>query len=99
MCLVISLWTSTVLANGVSIGRISAFHLNSGVNERGVCVQLSPAINSDNAWACLDKGLNQHLYKEMTTLLLTAYAGKNECTLVWDNGEVNHGEIIVVECR
>jgi hypothetical protein len=57
-------------------GVISYLHLNGGVPERGVCIQMSPAIPAP-IWACLYK--SNLLYKETTAALMAAYAAGKTC--------------------
>jgi hypothetical protein len=60
-------------------GLVSAYHLNSAIQGRGACVQLSPAL-PQTPWACLWQ--TTALYKESNALLLAAYLSGKPCSLV-----------------
>jgi len=68
-------------------GKITAYHLNGDITDRGFCIQMSPALPA--TWACLYKG--NSLYKELTALLLAAYLSGRTCTVSWTSG-VNWAE-------
>ena len=77
-------------------GRISLYHLNSGVAGRGVCIQTAPAM--PNTWACLWK--NNPLYSEMSELMLQAHVNNRSCTISWNGPDPNGWNLIsIVECR
>ncbi len=90
-------------AGSVNTGQITVFNLNSNAGNRGVCIQMEPSLPSDtNGWACLND-VNQHLGKEITSLLLTAYASKANCSIFWDTtssqSPPGHAIITVAECK
>jgi hypothetical protein len=57
-------------------GVIINLHLNGGIVDRGVCIQMSPAIAA-LGWACLYK--SNLLYKETTAALMAAYTAGKTC--------------------
>jgi predicted S18 family serine protease len=57
-------------------GVIINLHLNGTVADRGVCIQMSPAIATPG-WACLYK--SNLLYKETTAALMAAYTAGKTC--------------------
>ncbi len=86
-------------------GTISYYHLNADssyinreetLGDRGVCVQMVPALKSK--WACLYK--NNRLYTEINQLLLQGYLNKKKCTLTGatQKDKDNNMVIAIAEC-
>jgi hypothetical protein len=71
-----------------NVGKITVFHLNGDVADRGVCVQMNPALPA--TWACLFK--SNPLYKELTALLLAAQAADKTCKVSWTAGAIRWAE-------
>lgn len=79
-----------------STGKIALYHLNSEVEGRGVCVQMTPAL--PNTWACLWK--SNPLYSELTGLLLQAFITNKTCTIIWRGPDPNGWhQVAMAECR
>ena len=76
--IVMMISTSNAFA-ALHTGTISLYHLNSEEEDRGACIQMSPAIPEGNGWACLWQ--DNEIYKEINALLLTGYATGNTCTI------------------
>jgi hypothetical protein len=76
-------------------GTIALFHLNGQVPERGVCVQMVPAVPG-TGWACLWK--SNLLYKEITALLLEGHATGKSCQIGYTNGPDGHPSILWATC-
>ena len=77
----LSLATVITHAGSSAAGKIIEIHQNGEVPGRGLCIQMEPAL-STKGWACLYT--NNALYKEITALLLTAYATGNRCSVSWN---------------
>ncbi len=77
-------------------GRIAIYHLNSEIQGRGVCIQMTPAL--PNTWACLWK--DNELYTEITQLFLHAMTSRAPCIVTWNSPDP-HGwhRISIAECR
>jgi hypothetical protein len=80
LLLLVALLTATSHASA-NTGVIVNLHLNGSVPDRGVCVQMSPAIAAPH-WACLYK--SNLLYKETTAALMAAYAAGKTCNVSFD---------------
>jgi len=77
-------------------GRITLFHLNGGVAQRGACVQMSPAIPG-TGYGCVWK--TNPLYKEITALLMTAHAAGKSCSFPLDASDPDgHAVISWAQC-
>ena len=76
-------------------GTIALFHLNGQVPERGVCVQMVPAVPG-TGWACLWK--SNLLYKEITALLLEGHAIVKSCQVGYTSGPDGHASILWATC-
>jgi hypothetical protein len=70
-------------------GKITAFHLNGDIADRGVCVQMNPALPAP-FWVCLFK--SNPLYKEITALLLAGHASDKTCKVSWTAGAIRWAE-------
>jgi hypothetical protein len=65
-------------------GRISVYHLNPTVTQRGACIKLDPLSQlPGDGWLCIWKDML--LYEETNKLLLEAYLNEKTCTIVWTN--------------
>jgi hypothetical protein len=72
-------------------GKISVYHVNGAIQNRGVCVQLVPALQG--AWACAYS--NNLLYDELTSTLHDAYLYQKTCLI---NYETSNYYINWMEC-
>lgn len=80
----------------LSNARISLYHLNSTVLDRGVCIRTTPPLPG-TGWACLWK--DNELYEEITDLLLNAYITRKRCNYTWNGLDPNgHNLLLLVEC-
>jgi len=69
-------------------GKITVFHLNGDVPDRGVCIQMNPA--GSIPYLCLYK--SNSLYKELTALLLAGHLSAKTCTVSWTTAGINWAE-------
>ena len=83
---------------GTQTGVISTLNLNANVDGRGLCIQMTPDIETGSSWACLFDP-SSHLYKEITSVLLAAYTAKLTCRVDWGIENNGKGEINLVECK
>lgn len=89
------LTVSNIAGAGIGEGKISVYHLNADVPNRGVCVQMNPALST--GWACLY--LNSSLYKEITATLLAGYVAGRTCKVFWNTtGTDGYASISSAEC-
>jgi hypothetical protein len=80
LALLIVFSCASTAANAVeSVGKITAYHLNGDIADRGVCIQMNPAL--PGIWVCLFK--SNPLYKELTALLLAGHAADKTCKVGW----------------
>jgi hypothetical protein len=63
-------------------GVISQVHINSNVANRGLCVQMEPAIPTSTGWGCIWSDSNAR-HTEITSMLLTGYAASKQCAISW----------------
>lgn len=85
-------------ASAQTAGQVVVYHLNANVQDRGACVQMSPAL-PQTPWACVWKSTNP-LYSELNTMLLAANGTSKVCTL-WLDGKDSSGlwNLRIAECR
>lgn len=82
---------------GAAEGKVTLFYLDPGVANRGVCIQMDPAI-SGTSYACLWK--DNELYNEITSLLMAGYAASKLCRLTWSTtGPSGHAKITTSLCK
>lgn len=90
------LLASTTARAAEHAGRITMFHLNGGVPERGACVQMTPAIPG-TGYGCVWK--SNPLYKEISALLLMAHAAAKSCSFSLDGRDSDgHAVISWAQC-
>jgi hypothetical protein len=88
--------TTAAHAVTLSNARIALYHLNSTVQDRGVCVRTSPPLPG-TGWACVWK--DNELYEEITDLLLDAYLTRKRCNYTWNGLDPNgHNLLLLLEC-
>jgi hypothetical protein len=75
-----------VAAADSAAGKITVFHMNGEVADRGVCFQMIPAV-AGQPWMCLYK--DNYLYKEITSTLMAAYLADRPCTITWNTLDAN----------
>jgi hypothetical protein len=95
MSVLFTLVSQPTLAYEQHIGTITMFHLNGDVADRGVCVQMTPALPA-SGYACLWKA--NPLYKEITTLLLAGYMVGKSCRVAWAAPTDGLLQIVWAEC-
>ena len=89
LALLIALSCATTAAHAdQNTGKITVFHLNGDVPDRGVCIQMNPA--SSIPYLCLYK--SNALYKEITALLLAGHLSAKTCTVSWTTAGINWAE-------
>ena len=94
LCVLFVAATSSAEEHTAEVSRI---HFNPALVDRGVCVMTVPTLSTD--WACLYNP-SGHLYKEMTSMLLSAYAARSTCRFVWtEMDDAGFAKIRMLECR
>ena len=93
-CLLWALPASALNYTGV----ITKLHLNRNVTDRGVCFRMGDSIPTSTGWACIFNP-TQHLYDQMTSMVLTAHATGHTCKFWWDQeNTAGHAIVYILEC-
>jgi hypothetical protein len=72
--------SSAISLSTINQGLITAYHLNSTITGRGVCIQMLPAIPG-TGWACVWAA--NPLYNQITNLLLENFQHRTKTQIEW----------------